>query len=277
MTLLHLSLPKLTNHRLKVDELIFFAVEYSIFHFLMLALPPMIIKTIIVDDDDVWRSLTTTFAQMIPLLQIEGVYPSSQEAYARLTEGDIDLALLDIDMPILSGLGMAKSLKNPPQIIFISSHANYALDSYEVEAADFITKPFDLERLMKGVEKVRRRIENAEFPKQSTDDNFFFIRSQSSFIKIQYDELLYVKAMENFVQIVTESNKHTVLIPLSTVENQLPNDIFMRSHRSYIVNLKNITSVERETVHIGENAIPLSDQFREKLMQSIVEKNLLKK
>lgn len=237
----------------------------------------MIIKTIIVDDDDVWRSLTTTFAQMIPLLQIEGVYPSSQEAYARLTEGDIDLALLDIDMPILSGLGMAKSLKNPPQIIFISSHANYALDSYEVEAADFITKPFDLERLMKGVEKVRRRIENAEFPKQSTDDNFFFIRSQSSFIKIQYDELLYVKAMENFVQIVTESNKHTVLIPLSTVENQLPNDIFMRSHRSYIVNLKNITSVERETVHIGENAIPLSDQFREKLMQSIVEKNLLKK
>ena len=237
----------------------------------------MIIKTIIVDDDDVWRSLTTTFAEMIPLLQIEGVYSSSQEAYARLTEGDIDLAFLDIDMPILSGLGMAKSLRNPPHIIFISSHANYALDSYEVEAVDFITKPFDLERLMKGVEKVRRRIENAEFPKQPTDDNFFFIRSQSSFVKIQYDELLYVKAMENFVQIVTESNKHTVLIPLSTVESQLPDDIFMRSHRSYIVNLKNITSVERDSVHIGENVVPLSDQFREKLMQSIVEKNLLKK
>ena len=163
MTLPFLLLSILTKRRLKVDELRFLMVEYSNFDLLMLALPPMIIKTIIVDDDDVWRSLTTTFAEMIPLLQIEGVYSSSQEAYARLTEGDIVLAFLDIDMPILSGLGMAKSLKNPPHIIFISSHPKYALDSYEVEAVDFITKPFDLERLMKGVEKVRRRIENAEF------------------------------------------------------------------------------------------------------------------
>jgi DNA-binding LytR/AlgR family response regulator len=238
----------------------------------------MNIRTIIVDDDDAWREIISTYVATIPNLILEGSFSSPQVAFQKLSEGNIDLAILDIDMPVMSGLSLVKSLKNPPAIIFVTSHADYAAQSYDVEAIDFLIKPFEFDRFVKAIERVSKRLESSQAPKTtSPDDDIFFIRSQNSYIKLRYSEVLYVKAMENFIQIVTDTQKYTVLMPLSNIESQLPPEKFMRVHRSYIINMFNITSVERDTVNIKENSIPLSEQYKEKLIETMIENRLLKK
>jgi DNA-binding LytR/AlgR family response regulator len=239
----------------------------------------MNIRTIIVDDDDAWREIISTYVATIPNLTLEGSYDSPQVAFQKLSEGNIDLAILDIDMPVMSGLSLVKSLKNPPAIIFVTAHADYAASSYDVEAVDFLTKPFEFDRFAKAIERVNKRLESNQAPKTpfSEDDDLFFIRSQNSYIKLRFGEVLFVKAMENFIQIVTDTQKYTVLMPLSNIESQLPPEKFMRVHRSYIINMFNITSVERDTVNIKENSIPLSEQYKEKLIETMIEKRLLKK
>jgi two-component system, LytTR family, response regulator len=239
----------------------------------------MNIRTIIVDDDDAWREIISTYVATIPNLTLEGSYDSPQVAFQKLSEGNIDLAILDIDMPVMSGLSLVKSLKNPPAIIFVTSHADYAASSYDVEAIDFLTKPFEFDRFTKAIERVNKRLESNQAPKTpfNEDDELFFIRSQNSYIKLRFSEVLFVKAMENFIQIVTDTQKYTVLMPLSNIESQLPPEKFMRVHRSYIINMFNITSVERDTVNIKENSIPLSEQYKEKLIETMIEKRLLKK
>jgi DNA-binding LytR/AlgR family response regulator len=239
----------------------------------------MNIKTIIVDDDDAWREIIATYVSTIPNLTLEGSYDSPQKAFQKLSEENIDLAILDIDMPVMSGLSLVKSLKNPPAVIFVTSHADYAASSYDVEAVDFLTKPFEFDRFTKAIERVSKRLESKQTVKTSIhdEDDLFFIRSQNSYIKLRYSEVLYVKAMENFIQIVTDAQKYTVLMPLSNIEAQLPPERFMRVHRSYVINMFNITSVERDTVNIKENSIPLSEQYKEKLIETMIEKRLLKK
>jgi DNA-binding LytR/AlgR family response regulator len=239
----------------------------------------MNIRTIIVDDDDAWREIISAFVATIPNLTLEGSFDSPQKAFQKLSEENIDLAILDIDMPVMSGLSLVKSLKNPPAIIFVTSHADYAAASYDVEAVDFLTKPFEFDRFAKAIERVSKRLESSQAPKTPfiDDDDLFFIRSQNSYIKLRYSEVLFVKAMENFIQIVTEAQKYTVLMPLSNIESQLPPEKFMRVHRSYLINMFNITSVERDTVNIKENSIPLSEQYKEKLIETMIEKRLLKK
>jgi two-component system, LytTR family, response regulator len=238
----------------------------------------MNIRTIIVDDDDAWREIISAFVATIPNLTLEGSFDSPQKAFQKLSEENIDLAILDIDMPVMSGLSLVKSLKNPPAIIFVTSHADYAAASYDVEAVDFLTKPFEFDRFAKAIERVSKRLESSTPTKTPTpEDDLFFIRSQNSYIKLRYSEVLFIKAMENFIQIVTETQKYTVLMPLSNIESQLPPEKFMRVHRSYLINMFNITSVERDTVNIKENSIPLSEQYKEKLIETMIENRLLRK
>ena len=238
----------------------------------------MNIRTIIVDDDDAWREILSSYVATIPNLTLEGSFDSPQIAFQKLSEENIDLAILDIDMPVMSGLSLVKSLKNPPAIIFVTSHADYAASSYDVEAVDFLTKPFEFDRFVKAIERVTKRLESNQIAKTPTpEDDLFFIRSQNSYIKLRFSEVLFVKAMENFIQIVTEAQKYTVLMPLTNIESQLPPEKFMRVHRSYIINMFNITSVERDTVNIKDNSIPLSEQYKEKLIETMIEKRLLKK
>lgn len=238
----------------------------------------MNIRTIIVDDDDAWREILSSYVATIPNLTLEGSFDSPQIAFQKLSEENIDLAILDIDMPVMSGLSLVKSLKNPPAIIFVTSHADYAASSYDVEAVDFLTKPFEFDRFVKAIERVTKRLEpNPPTRAPIPEDDLFFIRSQNSYIKLRYSEVLFIKAMENFIQIVTEAQKYTVLMPLSNIESQLPPEKFMRVHRSYVINMFNITSVERDTINIKENSIPLSEQYKEKLIETMIEKRLLKK
>ena len=241
----------------------------------------MTIKTIIVDDDAVWRDLTSEFVKMNSLLELVGTFDSALTAYPFLFKEKVDLILLDVEMPQLDGLKFAKSLAHPPLIVFITSHAESAVEGFEVAAIDFLVKPYSIERFFKMVERVQQQIDNKSTtlpPQYSHETNhFFFIRTNNSYVRINYDDVLYIKAMENFIQIVTANEKYTTLIPLSTVEEQLPTDRFLRSHRSYLINAQNIESMTKDTIHFGEFQIPISEQYRDKIVKTFIESRLLKR
>lgn len=244
----------------------------------------MSIRTIIVDDDAIWRDLVSEFVKMNPHLKLVGEFDSAIAAYPVLMAEKVDLILLDVEMPHLDGLKFAKSLTHPPLIVFITSHTESAVQGFEVAAIDFLVKPFTVERFTKMVERAHAQLINSSSQKESFEQNlppyndtFFFIRSSHAFVKINYADVLYIKAMENFIQIVTPTLKHTALIPLSTVEEQLPSDKFMRAHRSYLINAQNIESMTKDTVHFGEFQVPLTEQYRDKIVKTFIENRLLKK
>lgn len=226
----------------------------------------MKINTLVVDDDPHWRQIIGKFVGLNPLLNLVGTCESAMSAYAVLAEKNIDLLICDIEMPDLSGLSFVKSLKQPPSVIFVTSHRDYALDCYEVSPVDFLLKPLDPERFLKAIEKVRSRVDNA--PEVSAIAPYFFVRESLNYVQIAYHDVLYIKAQENFVQIVTKDRVVLPILSMSKLEEKLSADVFLRVHRSYLVHRSAIVSVGRNDITLTNGVnIPIGDQYRNKINQ----------
>lgn len=224
----------------------------------------MIINTLIVDDNLNWRKIISKFVEMNPLLNLVDTCSSAMEAYAKLTEHEVDLLICDVEMPDLSGLSFIRSLKHSPLVIFVTAHRNYALDCYEVSPVDFLLKPLDLERFMKAIEKVRERLENA--PETSPIEPYFFIRESMNYLQIRYKDVLYIKSHENVVQIVTADQTYQPILTITRLEEKLKGDIFLRVHRSYLVHRDAIATIGRNEIILrGGIEIPIGDQYRTKI------------
>jgi DNA-binding LytR/AlgR family response regulator len=240
----------------------------------------MRIRTIIVDDNEVWRTTIESFVKMNELLELTGSYSSALEAYPHIVDEKPDLIFSDIDMPEVNGIQFFKDVKRHPLLIFVTSHPSYALESYETNAIDFLVKPFTVERFFKAVEKARlmlKIVAAGKKDKENVDDNFFFVRANNAFQKINYDEILYIKSMENFVQIKTKTDNFTTLVSLKNMMLQLPKNKFMQVHRGYVVNIFEVTSIDKEQVFVGTQNVPLGDNYKEELINTLVEKKLVKR
>jgi DNA-binding LytR/AlgR family response regulator len=242
----------------------------------------MRIRTVIIDDNEVWRTTIEAFVKMNDLLELIGTYSSAAEAYSQIVEQKPDLIFSDIDMPDVNGIAFFKEIKRHPLLIFVTSHPNYALESYETNAIDFLVKPFPVERFFKAVEKARIMLKILEAGKKSKevekiDDNFFFVRANNAFQKINYDEILYIKSMENFVQIKTKTDNYTTLVSLKNMMLQLPKTRFMQVHRGYVVNIFEVTSIDKEQVFVGNQNVPLGDNYKDDLINTLVENKLVKR
>jgi DNA-binding LytR/AlgR family response regulator len=233
------------------------------------------IRTIIIDDDKDWLTLLEVHVKAHPKLDLIGSFTTAMAAYNLITEGEVDLILLDIEMPDLNGIEFINLMKNMPPVIFITSHAEFALKSYEVNALDYLLKPITTPRFLQAIEKLILKQSSTLENSNSDEGAYFFIRENSLFVKIQIDKVLYLKSMENYTQIVTNEQIHTTLLPLSTVEEQLPNDVFQRVHRSYVVNMSKITSVNASEIFINKVLIPLSQNYSQKIMDRLVKGYLL--
>jgi len=234
----------------------------------------MKIRTIIVDDDSNWRMIIGKFVKMIPTLELVASCESAMEGYAQLMSNEIELIICDIEMPNLTGIGFIKSLKSPPLVIFVTSHRDYALDCYEVSPVDFLMKPLDYERFIKSIEKVRQRLVNP--PEVTTIRPYFFIRENQQYIQIAHEEVLYMKAQENFVQIITKGQTYLPTLTLSKMEEQLKSDAFLRVHRSYIVNRDAIKTINKDEVFlVSGDTIPIGEQYRGQITQKHIAANLI--
>lgn len=227
----------------------------------MPAYPSVKINTLLIDDDPQWRMILTKLVQMNSLLNLVGTATSAMDAYSQLTEQEVDLLICDIEMPDMSGLTFVRSMQTPPLVIFVTSHVNYALDCYEVSPVDFLLKPIDPGRFLSSIEKARQRFMHRT--EQSQIDPYFFVRDNLHYVQIAYRDVLYIQANENSLNIVTPTQTYTPILSISKIEQHLKGDLFLRIHRSYIVNRAAIARIGRsELVLTSGETLPVGDQYR---------------
>lgn len=225
-------------------------------------------KCLIVDDDELSRSVVEDLVNETEFLQLEKSCETAVEAFNILKKGEIDLVFLDIEMPKMSGLELLKNLTTLPQVILITAHSEYALESYEYDVTDYIIKPVSQARFLKAIDKAKERIENTAND-ESEGSKTIFVRAGSRLVQLNTEEILYIEALGNYVNIHTEDKRYTVHITMKEVSTKLPANEFIRVHRSYIVRLDKIESIEDNFITINGKSISIGRAYREELSKSL--------
>ncbi len=253
-------------------------------------------RCIIIEDNILERDALEMKLNKIDSLVVKAVLADGMEAVSVLKNEDIDIVFSDIDMPDLSGIELLKSLKNPPVFIFISSHSEHAAESFNLDVIDYIVKPAKIERLIKAVDKAieyinaKRKVQ-AEAPvkpiapsQPATDfirtidaQEYFFIKENNNYIKLNMGDVLYIESMGDFSKISTTSNKsHMVLISLKNLEKQLPENLFIRVHKQYIINVLHIKNISVSDIKLSNNlVIPVSIAYKQSLQDNLINKKTL--
>jgi DNA-binding LytR/AlgR family response regulator len=238
---------------------------------------------IIADDDAVYRELTLQQLSLIPNLQCMAVCDSAVSVSHQLQNLRPDLLILDVEMPGLSGIELAKSLTVLPMIIFISSHSNYAADAFEIDALDYLVKPVAPHRILRAVEKARHLQEMksavpASEAFKNEDDDAFFIKDKSSFIRISYTDVLYIESLGDFVNIFLQTGeKKIALVNLKSLEQQLPETSFVRISRTHMINRHKITAIDSSTVMLGKIQLPIGKTYSDNVIQQIIGSKAIKR
>jgi DNA-binding LytR/AlgR family response regulator len=237
------------------------------------------INCIIVDDEPLARKGLSEYVSEIDFLELQGQGENAMAANTLLTKGNIDLVFLDIQMPKLTGIEFLKTLRNSPMIIFTTAYSEYALQGYELDVIDYLIKPISFERFLKACNKAKDyfSLKQANGKALPNTTEYFFIRCKDRFEKIQYYDLLYVEAMENYVIFHTETEKFISYLTLKAVETYLPADKFIKVHKSFIVSIPKIESIDGDDIHLKGKSIPISRTLKEEVMNKLISGNLLKR
>lgn len=224
-------------------------------------------RCIIVDDDELSRNIMEDLVRENEQLELVKTCSSAIEAFNVLKAEEVDLIFLDVDMPKMSGLDLIKSLEVLPQVILITSHSEYAVESYEYNVTDFIVKPISHARFMKAVEKAHKNLARPSFTGDTAKT--IFIKSDSRLVQVHTKNILYIEALGNYVNVYTTTGKHIVLSTMKDIESRLSPPEFMRVHRSFIVRLDKIDSIEDNFIHIAQKSIPIGKNYKDELMRSL--------
>lgn len=236
----------------------------------------MKINTLIIDDNVDWQKIISKVVQLNPILNLVGVCSSVMEAYAKLVDGKIDLLICDIEMPDMSGLQFVKSLRITPMVIFVSAHRDFALDCYEVSPVDFLLKPLDFDRFLQSIEKVRLRYLSP--PENGEIEPYFFIRENLNLYQIPNKDVIYMKAQENFLQIVTATQSFLPVLSITKMEEQIKGDRFLKVHRSFLVNRSEISLIGKNEIILSNGlAVPIGDQYRTQINRKHIEGNIVRR
>lgn len=234
-------------------------------------------KTLIIDDEPLAREGLADYLKQVSYLELYGLCESPMEAIGPLASGEVDLMLLDIQMPGITGLDFLKSLEKPPITILTTAYPSYALEGYQLDVLDYLVKPITFQRFLKAVNKAHKQWQ-LELSVPGTDkmeEDHFFVKVESQYEKIRYDDILFVEALQNYVCLYTARRKYTSLLTMKAVEEALPNAQFMRVHRSYIVALDKIETLKGYELLLGEHRVPVSRSHREAVHQKVVQDRLL--
>jgi two-component system LytT family response regulator len=222
------------------------------------------ISCIVIDDEPLAIKLIETFIERTPFLALAGSYTNPIEAFSAIKEKDVDLIFLDIQMPDMNGMELSRMVPEKTRIIFTTAFKDYAFDSYEVNAIDFLLKPIHYSKFIAAVEKAQKWFELSSQKNTSAERNTIFIKVDGLMKQIDLRKIDYVCGMKDYVSIYLEGEKRPLIthITMKIVEEMLPKDLFMRVHRSYIVALDKIKSVDRNhCIYIREEVIHVTDQY----------------
>ncbi|MCX6251986.1 MAG: LytTR family DNA-binding domain-containing protein [Bacteroidetes bacterium] len=241
----------------------------------------MMIRCLAIDDEVLALELLEDNIRKVPFLDLVQACKSGYEAMEIIQREKIDLVFLDIQMPDISGIQFLKSLKNKPLVIFTTAYEKYALQGFELDVIDYLLKPFSFERFLKSVNKAQEYINLLEKPviqpskeELPFSENYLFVKSDYKLVKIDIKDILYVEGLKDYIKIYIQDLDRPVitLSSMKAVEEKLPAAGFIRVHRSFIVAINKVSFIQRNTVHIGNKEIPVSEHHKENLF-NIIHKN----
>ena len=239
------------------------------------------INAIIVDDEPLAQDILETFIDQMPQMKLLTKCSNAFEAHEALQNHEVDLMFLDIQMPQLTGIELFKSLNNPPLVIFTTAYADYAVEGFELDATDYLLKPISLERFLKAVNKAEEKLKAAKSSSalhSDSDGQYFFVKADKKLIKVNFDDILYIEGLKDYVIIRMEAGRVITLQTMKSLEEKLPSGTFKRIHRSYIVNLKKIKAIVGNMVELIEKSqnkhLPIGKNYRDELLEIVNSKRL---
>jgi len=229
------------------------------------------IHCLIIDDEPPAREILKQHIAGVEALELAGTCSNAVEAVSFLKEHPVDLLLLDIQMPQLLGTNFIRTLKNPPKVIFTTAYRKYAVEGFELDAVDYLLKPISFERFLKAVNKVlqlnisaaQAEPTSATKEKQNGESNsFLYFRAERKMVKVFFRDILYVEGLKDYIRIITDNKTIVTKYVLSTLEEMLPANEFLRIHKSYIVAIYKIDSYNADTIHIAKHELPIGRLYK---------------
>src|SRR5882757_6086595 len=233
------------------------------------------IKCIITDDEPFARKGLQGYMEQIDFLEMKGVCENAVELNSLLKKEAADLLFLDIEMPYVTGIDFLKNITSPPKVIFTTAYEKYALQGFELEVLDYLLKPISFERFMKASNKAFDYFRLQQAPAAVQD--YIFVKADSKLEKIHFTDILFVEALENYVAIYTHEKKIITHLTLKMLQEKLPAGAFIQPHKSYIVAIGKISSIEGNILHVLHYQVPISKYQKEEIMEKIVNSKLLKR
>ena len=225
------------------------------------------IKVVAIDDEPLALQLVKGYIEKTPFLELAGAFNNPVDAVVYIESSDVDLVLLDIQMPDLTGTELARVISGGPKVIFTTAYEKYALEGFRLDAVDYLLKPFSYAEFLKAVQKAEKLIdvEKDRLPSLEVKNDFIFIKSEYKTRRINFSEIHYIEGLKDYVKIFLTGEKKPVLSlsTLKALEARLPEEKFMRVHRSFIVNLETVKIIDRNRIVFGEVRIPVTDQYKD--------------
>lgn len=218
------------------------------------------IKCIIIEDEPLAVRILSDYILQVPFLELAGKFKDAVTATDYLLKNHIDLIFLDIHLPRLKGTAFLKTLTDVPDVIITSAYQKYAIEGFNLNVADYLLKPFEFERFLSAVNKVKSIQINKH--ENSKNKDFIFVNVQKKKVKILFPELVYIESQREYVKIITTKKQYLSKISTSEIERQLPSNLFKRIHRSFIISLNKIESYNAETVEVNGVSIPIGRDYR---------------
>ncbi|MEN6455172.1 MAG: LytTR family DNA-binding domain-containing protein [Prolixibacteraceae bacterium] len=234
------------------------------------------IKAIVVDDEPLARQVITQYAMEVPELEIIGCCNNALEANRMLKEGKVDLMFLDVNMPLLSGLDFLKNLQHPPLVVLTTAYSDYALEGYELNILDYLKKPFSFDRFFKAIQKAEEQLDligqKAE-PRKNA--NYIFIKANKKTVRVEIEEIWFIEGLGDYIKIHLKDTHFVTNLSMKKMEELLPGDEFFRIHKSFIIKLDRIQSIEGNLVEIGKHRLPVGSNYRQ-AFNELIDKRFVK-
>ena len=234
------------------------------------------INCLIVDDEPPALQLMEKYINAVPVLHFAGKCSNAVDAMSILQQDSIDLIFLDIQMPHILGTDFIRALINPPKVVFTTAFRKFAIEGFELDAVDYLLKPISFERFLKAVNKVMKlnlpvvpTFPQDMMPKSEPEPSFLFLRADRRNLKIQLHEILFVESLKDYVKVVTKDRTIVSKQSISTIEESLPEETFLRIHRSFIVSLSKIESFTAGLIQVGKYELPVSRSYRHEVEKAL--------
>jgi DNA-binding LytR/AlgR family response regulator len=236
-------------------------------------------KCVIIDDEPLAVELLEDFVQKVDTLELVSTFNNAIDAVSFINQNNVDLIFLDIEMPHFSGIDFLNTIEKKPLVIFTTAYSDYAVEGFNLGAVDYLVKPIPFHRFLKSVVRAQQTLNPAATIVQAIPENtsapeieqdFMFVRAEYENVKMNFADILYIEGLKDYVKIYTTDNKFTLtLISLIKLENLLSNKGFSRIHRSYIINIKHVKSIQKNKVLISDKRIPISESYKTSFFERI--------